>query len=68
VRDQETVDVLGQAGVGERLAREGLVHEGIELRWEGRAHRVPMTELTGSRAITVYGQTEVVKDLLAARG
>jgi p-hydroxybenzoate 3-monooxygenase len=66
VLEHGTVDCLKESGVGERLAREGAVHEGIELRFGGRGHRVPMTELTG-RAITVYGQQEVVKDLIEAR-
>jgi p-hydroxybenzoate 3-monooxygenase len=67
VLEQGSVDVLTAAGVGDRLAREGMAHHGIELRWDGRAHRVPMSDLTGGRTITVYGQTEVVKDLLHAR-
>ena len=54
-------------GVGERMRREGLVHHGIELRFGGRGHRIDFAELTGGRGITVYGQQEVVKDLLAAR-
>ncbi|MBY8871373.1 4-hydroxybenzoate 3-monooxygenase [Micromonospora sp. PLK6-60] len=66
VLEQGSVDLLCRTGVGERLRREGLRHEGIELRFAGESHRVPMTELTG-RAITVYGQQEVVKDLIAAR-
>ena len=51
----------------ERLHREGLVHHGLELRFDGRGHRIDFAELTGGRAITVYGQQEVVKDLIAAR-
>lgn len=66
VLEQGTVDVLREAGVGQRMDAEGLRHEGIELRFDGEGHRVPMTELTG-RAITVYGQQEVVKDLIARR-
>ncbi|MFW6034019.1 MAG: 4-hydroxybenzoate 3-monooxygenase [bacterium] len=66
VLEQGTVDTLREAGVSERLDRQGLRHEGIELRFEGAGHRVPMTDLTG-RAITVYGQQEVVKDLVAQR-
>ena len=66
VLEQGTTDLLREAGVGERLDVEGLRHEGIELRFDGEGHRVPMTELTG-RAITVYGQQEVVKDLIARR-
>jgi len=67
VLEQGAVDLLVQSGVGERLRREGLVHHGIELRFAGRGHRIDLTELTGGRAITVYGQQEVVKDLIRAR-
>jgi p-hydroxybenzoate 3-monooxygenase len=66
VLEQGSVDILREAGLTDRLDREGLVHEGIELRFDGAGHRVPMTELTG-RTITVYGQQEVVKDLVARR-
>jgi p-hydroxybenzoate 3-monooxygenase len=67
VLEQGTVDVLRSAGVGERLDREGLRHGGIYLSFEGSRHHIAMDELTGGRAVTVYGQTEVVKDLIAAR-
>jgi p-hydroxybenzoate 3-monooxygenase len=67
VLEQNTADLLDEIGVGERMHREGLVHEGIELRFGGSGHRIPMSDLTGGRAITVYGQQEVVKDLIAAR-
>src|SRR5438067_160879 len=67
VLEQGTVDLLCATGVGERLQREGLVHHGIELRFEGRGHRIALSDLTGGRAITVYGQQEVVKDLIQAR-
>jgi p-hydroxybenzoate 3-monooxygenase len=67
VLEQGTVDLLVEAGVGERLRKEGLVHEGLELRFDGRAHRIALSELTGGRAITIYGQQEVVKDLIDAR-
>ena len=66
VLEHGTVELLTASGVGERMRREGLVHHGIELRFDGRAHRVDLTALTG-RSITVYGQQEVVKDLVAAR-
>src|SRR5437588_743465 len=66
VLEQGTVDLLCSSGAGERLCREGLVHHGVELRFEGRGHRIDMHELTG-RSITVYGQNEVVKDLADAR-
>jgi p-hydroxybenzoate 3-monooxygenase len=67
VLEQGTVDLLVEAGLGERLRREGLVHHGIELRFGGRGHRIDLTSLSGGRSITVYGQQEVVKDLIAAR-
>ncbi|WP_084955576.1 4-hydroxybenzoate 3-monooxygenase [Thermoactinospora rubra] len=67
VLEQGTVDTLVEAGVGERMLREGLPHHGIELRYGGARHRIPFEELVPGRAITVYGQQEVVKDLIAAR-
>jgi|SRR5579872_1039741 len=66
VLEQNTVDLLTEIGVGERMKREGLVHHGIELRFQGRGHRIDFQELTG-RAITIYAQGEVVKDLIDAR-
>jgi p-hydroxybenzoate 3-monooxygenase len=67
VLEQGTVDLLSEAGVADRLHEEGLVHHGLELRFDGQGHRIDLSELTGGRAITVYGQQEVVKDLIAAR-
>lgn len=67
VLEQGTVDTLVAAGVGERLLREGLPHQGIELRYGGAGHRIAFEELVPDRQITVYGQQEVVKDLIAAR-
>jgi p-hydroxybenzoate 3-monooxygenase len=67
VLEQGSVDMLNESGVGARLQREGLVHHGIELRFGGQGHRIDMTALTGGRSITVYGQQEVVKDLIRAR-
>jgi p-hydroxybenzoate 3-monooxygenase len=67
VLEQGTVDVLNETGVAERLHREGMVHRGLELRFGGRGHRIALSDLAGGRAITVYGQQEVVKDLIAAR-
>ena len=64
--EQATTDVLERSGVGERMRREGLVHHGIELRFDGGSHRIAITDLTG-RSIMIYGQQEVVKDLIAAR-
>ncbi len=66
VLESGTVDLLTQMGVGERMKREGLIHNGIELRFAGEGHRIDFKDLTG-RAITVYGQHEVIKDLIQAR-
>ena len=67
VLEQGTVDLLIETGLGDRLKREGSSHHGIELRFNRRGHRINMFELTGGRAITVYGQQEVIKDLANAR-
>jgi p-hydroxybenzoate 3-monooxygenase len=67
VLEQGTVDLLTELGLADRLHREGLVHHGIELRFDGQGHRIPFEELAEGRAITIYGQQEVVKDLIAAR-
>ena len=67
VLEQGTVDLLREAGVGRRMEAEGLVHHGIELQFDGERHRVPLSDLTDGRTIVIYGQTEVVKDLIAAR-
>ena len=56
VLEQGTVDLLNEIGVGERLEREGLVHDGIELQFAGGRHRIDFPSLTGGRSITVYGQ------------
>ena len=61
----EDIDLLVESGVGKRLQREGLIHHGIELRFNRRGHRINMYELTGGKAITIYAQHEVVKDLVA---
>jgi p-hydroxybenzoate 3-monooxygenase len=66
VLEQGTVDLLTDMGVGNRMKQEGLVHNGVELRFNGRGHRIDFKDLTG-HGITVYGQQEVVKDLIAAR-
>ncbi len=65
VLEQATVDTLRSCGAAQRLDREGLVHHGIELRWNGRSHRIDFPSLTGGRNVWVYAQTEVVKDLIA---
>jgi p-hydroxybenzoate 3-monooxygenase len=67
VLESTTADLLRDVGVGERLAREGMRHEGLHLAFGGARHRVDLADLTGGRAITVYGQNEVVRDLIAAR-
>ncbi len=67
VLEQGTVDLLNGLGLGDRLAREGLVHAGLEIIFAGRRHRIDLAGLTGGQTITVYGQHEVVKDLIAAR-
>ena len=67
VLEQGTVDLMTSTGVGDRLRREGMRHAGVHLAFNGRRHRIDMAELTGGRAITIYGQNEVVKDLIEAR-
>ena len=66
VLEQGTVSTLIDAGVGERLQAEGHVHHGIELRFDGQSHRIAFDELVPGRSITVYGQQEMVKDLIKA--
>jgi len=65
--EQGTVDLLTELGVAERLHREGLVHTGLSLQFDGERHRIPLTELSGGKHVTIYAQTEIVKDLVAAR-
>ncbi len=67
VLEQGTVDLLTDTGVGDRMHKEGDAHHGIELRFDGRGHRIPLTDLTG-RSIWIYGQQKVVEDLIDARG
>jgi p-hydroxybenzoate 3-monooxygenase len=67
VLEQGTVDLLREAGVADRLDREGMVHTGVEIAGAGKRRRIALSDLTGGRAVTVYGQTEVTKDLIAAR-
>ena len=64
--EQGSIDLLEAAGVGERMRREGLVHDGIELRFEGVSHRIDIKRLTG-RSVMIYGQHEIVKDMIAVR-
>ena len=67
VLEQGTVDLMTEVGVGDRLGREGLRHDGIFIAFDGGRHRIDMAALTGGRAITIYGQNEVVRDLIDAR-
>jgi p-hydroxybenzoate 3-monooxygenase len=67
VLEQGTVELLRGAGVGARMDREGIVHHGIHLQFDGERHHIPLSELADGRSIMIYGQTEVVKDLIAAR-
>jgi len=67
VLEQVTVDLLDEAGVGERMHREGLVHDGFEILVGGKRHRVDLTGLTGGKHVLVYGQTEITRDLMEAR-
>lgn len=67
VLEQGTVELLDRIGMADRLHREGIVHHGLEFRFEGEGHRIPLSELTGGRAITIYGQQEVIKDLIRGR-
>jgi p-hydroxybenzoate 3-monooxygenase len=67
VLEQGTVDLMKQSDVGDRLEREGLIHAGIELRFNRAGHRIDFAELTGGKTITIYAQHEVLKDLAAAR-
>ncbi|WP_066053831.1 4-hydroxybenzoate 3-monooxygenase [Robertmurraya korlensis] len=67
VLEQGTVDLLNSTGIGRRMMREGHIHHGIELQFNGRRHRIDMNELTDGKKIMVYPQHEVIKDLLEAR-
>jgi p-hydroxybenzoate 3-monooxygenase len=67
VLEQVTMDLLDEAGVGQRMHAEGLVHEGFDLLFQGARHRIDMTALTGGKKVMVYGQTEVTRDLMEAR-
>ena len=67
VLEQGTVDLMTEIGAGDRLKREGFVHHGFEIRFEGRNHRINLQELANGRVITVYAQHEVLKDLIKLR-
>ena len=67
VLEQVTMDLLGEAGVGVRMHRDGLVHSGFDMLFAGQRHRVDLSALTGGQNVMVYGQTEVTRDLMDAR-
>ena len=67
ILEQVTLDLLAEAGVAERVAREGQVHHSIELVFGGQRHAIDVHGLTGGKTVTAYGQTEVTRDLMAAR-
>lgn len=67
VLEQGMVDLLREAGVNERMDREGLEHDGFELAFAGRRERIDLRQLTGGRTVMIYGQTEVTRDLMQAR-
>ena len=67
VLEQAVADLLVESGAGERLRSEGIVHHGIELQFDHERHRIPLSDLTGGRSIVIYGQTEIVKDLIRLR-
>ena len=67
VLEQVCVDLLDELGVGARMHREGLVHDGFEVLWNARRHRIDMRRLTGGKTVMVYGQTELTRDLMEAR-
>lgn len=67
ILEQVTIDLVDEAGVGERMHREGLVHGGFEMLFAGKRHRVDLNALTGGQNVMVYGQTDLTRDLMAAR-
>lgn len=67
ILEQVCVDLLAEAGVDAQLKEKGLPHNGIEILTNGEKHRIDLTQLTGGKQVTVYGQTEVTKDLMHAR-
>ncbi len=67
VLEQVCIDLLDEAGVGQRMHKEGLIHGGFDLLFKGARHRIDMNKLTGGKNVMVYGQTEVTRDLMDAR-
>ncbi|MBA2963151.1 MULTISPECIES: 4-hydroxybenzoate 3-monooxygenase [Ramlibacter] len=67
ILEQGTVDLMDEAGVGQRLHHDGIVHHHIELVFRGERHPIPIDDLTGGKVVTAYGQTELTRDLMDAR-
>lgn len=67
ILEQVTIDLLDEAGVGERMHKEGIPHHGFDMLFGGERHRIDMTGLTGGKQVMVYGQTELTRDLMDAR-
>ena len=67
VLEQGMVDLIRKAGTGERMDKEGLIHDGIEIIFNGIRYRIDLKAPTGGSVVTIYGQTEVTKDLMDAR-
>src|SRR5258706_3539995 len=67
ILEQVTVDLIDELGIGQRMHKEGLVHGGFDLLFNGKRHRVDLNKLTGGKNVMVYGQTEITHDLMDAR-
>lgn len=67
VLEQVCIDLMDEAGVADRMHREGLLHGGFVMLFNGERHRVDMHRLTGGKQVMVYGQTELTRDLMEAR-
>ena len=67
ILEQVCIDLMDEAGVGERMHKEGLVHGGFDMLVGGKRHRIDMNKLTGGKNVMVYGQTELTRDLMEAR-
>ncbi len=67
ILEQVCVNLMDEAGVGERMHKEGLIHGGFDMLFSGERHRINMSQLTGGKNVMVYGQTELTRDLMDAR-
>ncbi|MBK5206668.1 MAG: 4-hydroxybenzoate 3-monooxygenase, partial [Polaromonas sp.] len=67
ILEQVCIDLMDEAGVGERMHKEGLIHGGFDMLFKGERHRIDMNKLTGGKNVMVYGQTELTRDLMDAR-